>query len=285
MAMDTRIPTVIVDDHDHARTFIRRFVEMSFPDDIVIVEEAHSVDTALEAIRRTEPRLLFLDIDLGDGNGFELLDLLEARRERMQVIIVTAFHHHSKAALRYQAAEYLDKPVIPKEFREGVARVIAKIRTMLANEAALHDVEALRSERDAFAAQLRLQTNVSTAPLVYTVRHQSPTNPVTEIPLHDILSCEGKKDWTIIHRAGSTKTVEVSKSIGMVEKDLAKYPFFLRIGRSSLINLKHCSVVDNTQKNEICVTVPRLGELFVEPAYKDAVRTAIMPFLREQEHP
>lgn len=278
--MDTRIPAVIIDDHDHARAFIRRFVESHFSPEMVIMGEADSVHTALEVIQRTEPRLLFLDIDLQDGSGFEVLELLQTMRERMQVIIVSAFKDQYKSALRYDAAEYLDKPINPKEFREGVERVLQKVHTMIRNEQLHLDHERLRSERDRFAEQLRLHTNITQTPEVYTVRHQNPTNPITEIPLREIVYCHADKDYTFIHRTNSKKPVQVSKNLGTVEEELAKYPFFCRITRSYLINLAHCAVMDTPQKDEMCVTVPQLGDVSVERAFKERFRAAIQPFMK-----
>ena len=87
--------------------------------EVEIVGEAESVADALQAIARTEPQLVFLDIELGGGDGFDLLAALE--RPPM-VVFVTAYAEHAVEAFAVNAVDYLLKPVEPERLAESLAR-------------------------------------------------------------------------------------------------------------------------------------------------------------------
>jgi len=85
------------------------------------VAEADSVDTALSAIREFNPDLLFLDVEMPKGNGFDLLEQME--EVNFETIFVTAFDHYAIQALNYSAAYYLLKPVSIDELIAAVDKI------------------------------------------------------------------------------------------------------------------------------------------------------------------
>src|SRR4029079_16074500 len=87
---------------------------------VEIVGEAENLDEAKNAIERTQPQLVFLDIELGGGDGFDLLAALE---RPPIVVFVTAYAEHAVEAFAVDAADYLLKPVESERLAESLARV------------------------------------------------------------------------------------------------------------------------------------------------------------------
>lgn len=113
--------TLIIDDEQPSREALRHYLGKYCPD-VTVVGEAESVASALMAIRELAPDLLFLDIEMPYGNGFDLLEQLPAKHE-LEVVFVTAYEQYALRALRMSAAHYLLKPVDIDDLVEAVARV------------------------------------------------------------------------------------------------------------------------------------------------------------------
>ena len=100
---------LIVDDEHLARQAMRRL--LAGHPEVEIVGEADSIETAIAAVRQAEPQLIFLDIDLGAGDGFDVL----AQLERPPVVVfVTAYAEYAVEAFEVNAVDYLLKPVAPE---------------------------------------------------------------------------------------------------------------------------------------------------------------------------
>ncbi|MBD1208468.1 MAG: response regulator [Ignavibacteria bacterium] len=119
---------IIVDDEKAQRFTLQRKLEAAFSGTVTIIGEAFSVDTAIFAIRNLEPDIVFLDIDLIGGTGFDVLDAFPALT--FEVVFVTSYPEFGARAFRYQAIDYILKPIDPDELREAVKRVLnARPRT------------------------------------------------------------------------------------------------------------------------------------------------------------
>jgi two-component system LytT family response regulator len=108
---------LIVDDEHLARQAMRRLL-VAHPG-IEIVGEADGVSGALREIERTRPQLVFLDIELGGADGFDLLAQLE---QPPVVVFVTAYAEHAVEAFAVNAVDYLLKPVDPERLAESLKR-------------------------------------------------------------------------------------------------------------------------------------------------------------------
>jgi two-component system LytT family response regulator len=109
---------VIVDDEHLARQAMRRL--LAAHPDVEIAGEAESLAEAIDAVGRTAPQLVFLDIELGGGGGFDLLAALE---HPPVVVFVTAYPQYAADAFAVEAADYLLKPVEPERLAESLDRV------------------------------------------------------------------------------------------------------------------------------------------------------------------
>jgi two-component system, LytTR family, response regulator len=255
----TKIRAMIIDDQPQARSFLRRYVERFFAEHIELVAEADRVDAAVEAIQRMRPELVFLDIDLTDGTGFEVLDVVEHLRPTMQIIFVTAFKEHLKLAIRYDAVDYLDKPLISKEFIQGVERAMVKIHAAQATQRVAQELEVLKAK---FPAAPLEET-------VLTIRHVSEIQPETRLPIDNIMYCLAAGSYTEIFHRNSVTSVTASHTIGTYEQELEAHGF-LRINRSVVVNPQYCRF-GKEKGNRVVVTLPNGMEHYVEPLYKDRV--------------
>ncbi len=112
------ITTLIVDDEKLAREGLKSMLR-EFPE-IEIVGEAANVDEALDMIDRLKPALLFLDIEMPEKNGF---DLLEELIETPCVVFTTAYNEFAIKAFEVNALDYLLKPVQAQRLREAISKV------------------------------------------------------------------------------------------------------------------------------------------------------------------
>src|SRR5258707_1651135 len=108
---------VIVDDEHLARQAMRRL--LAAHPEVDIVGEAETTDEAIAVIKRLQPQLVFLDIELGGDDGFDLLAALE---RPPVVVFVTAYAEYAVEAFEVNAVDYLLKPVAPDLLAESLAR-------------------------------------------------------------------------------------------------------------------------------------------------------------------
>lgn len=115
---------VLVDDEDPVRAGLRSALE-ALPVDTTVVGEAGDVPGAVAVIEREAPDLVLLDIWLGDGTGFDVLDRLKAPAN---VVFVTAFDHYAVRAFQRGALHYLLKPVSREDLRTALERAREQAR-------------------------------------------------------------------------------------------------------------------------------------------------------------
>lgn len=113
--------TLIADDEPGARATIQNFLRQKFPD-IKLIGEVGSVDEAVKMLQHHPVELLFLDIEMQDGTGFDLLDQLPLID--FNVIFTTAHNDFAIKAFRYNAIDYLLKPIDIDEFVPAVQKAI-----------------------------------------------------------------------------------------------------------------------------------------------------------------
>jgi len=121
------IRAVIIDDEKLARDVIFNYLKEYCPD-VEVVAQAATVQTAYEAIIKTAPDLIFLDIEMPDGKGFDLLKMFD--KINFRIIFVTAYSEYAIKAFRFSALDYLLKPVKIDELIEAVAKI--RIRNSMA---------------------------------------------------------------------------------------------------------------------------------------------------------
>ncbi|MEL6340056.1 MAG: LytTR family DNA-binding domain-containing protein [Myxococcota bacterium] len=109
---------LIVDDERLARVALKSLLRER--DDVTVVGEAHSVETAVRAVDALYPDVLFLDVRMRDGDGFDLLSRVNVRAH---VVFVTAHSDHALGAFEVNALDYLMKPVQPPHLDRALSRI------------------------------------------------------------------------------------------------------------------------------------------------------------------
>jgi len=237
------IRAVIVDDEKLARDVISNYLQDYCPD-VEVVAMASSLKTAWSAIQKTSPDLVFLDIEMPDGNGFDLLNMFE--KIDFKVIFVTAYSEYAIKAFRFSALDYLLKPVKIDELIDAVARVRSTKTPGITSEII--------------------------SSLLNNIRGNSPKQSTLIIPnikgfevlrVTDIIMCQADGYCTDFHLSGNRKVVS-SKNLKHFD-GLLEDQNFLRVHHSYLVNLEH--VTGYTRQGEILLSEGL--KAFLGDAYKN----------------
>jgi len=224
------IRAVIIDDEQPAREVISNFLGEYCPD-VEVVAKASSVKTGYNAIRKSSPDLIFLDIEMADGKGFDLLNMFE--RIDFKIIFVTAYSEYAIKAFRFSAVDYLLKPIKIDELIDAVARVRSAARSGISSEI----VSALLSNlREGSAKQSTL--------IIPNIKG------FEVLRVAEIIMCQADGYCTNFHIAGQRKVVS-SKNLKHFDGLLADQNF-LRVHHSYLVNLDH--VTGYTRQGEILLS-------------------------------
>ena len=149
-----KIRTLIVDDESVARRRIRRL--LSTDPEIGVIGECSDGSTAGETIARERPDLVFLDIQMPERDGFEVVAALDPDA-LPAIVFVTAFDRYALQAFDVHAIDYLLKPYTPERFRTAVQRAKARIQGSRVDASLASFAQALR-ERPRYVARLPVKT-------------------------------------------------------------------------------------------------------------------------------
>lgn len=115
-----KLKAIIVEDEQSSREILKGYLER-YCSDVTLVGMADSVKPALELIRLHKPNLVFLDIEMPFGNGFDLLD--QVQEINFEIVFTTAFTNYALQAIQVSASHYLLKPINIDELVEAVDQV------------------------------------------------------------------------------------------------------------------------------------------------------------------
>lgn len=205
-----KLKALVVEDEANSREILRNYLAKYCPD-IDLLGEASSAQEGLVLIKEKDPDLVFLDVEMPFGNGFDLLDQVPERT--FETVFVTAYDHYAKDALNNQAAYYLTKPIAIEELIKAVAHV----KEIREKENALHD--------RVLPASLSQMQGKLTLPQL---------DGFIVINTDEILYCKADDNYTEIYLAD--KKHLVSKTLRYFEQALEAYPF-ARIHKSYVVNV------------------------------------------------
>lgn len=203
------IPAVIIDDVEQARITLREDLETYCPD-IEIIGEADGVVSGGKLLREVQPDIVFLDIQMQDGSGFDLLEILGDFS--FKIIFTTASDAYAIKAFRFSAIDYLLKPIDPDELTEAVKKASTGTRR--------ESVDALLQNVKGQKAPTRLALN--TLEKIHVVK------------IEDILRCESSANYTIFYFVGGRQLL-VTKTLKEFDNMLSDQGF-MRVHQSHLIN-------------------------------------------------
>lgn len=242
---------ILIDDEISNLENLRTLLEKHCPQ-VTIMATAQSVRAAVDAIEKFLPDLVFLDIQMGEQTGFDVLKLLPKRH--FEVIFVTAYDQYGIQAVKFAALDYLLKPIDIEELIVAVHKADYKLATQIKT-----------SQLDFLLQQLKKpDTNASTIAL----QMQSEIRYVT---LSEIIRCEADNTYTYFFLASSEKIL-VSKSLKEYA-DLLRPNGFLRTHQSHLVNPKY---VKSWLKEDGGILLLRSGEKIpISKPNKETVKQAL----------
>lgn len=216
------LSALIIDDEKNGRENLSGLIKSHCPQ-IKMVGEANSVTQAIREIQEKQPQLIFLDIEMPGGNGFQLLE--HFKDFPFEVIFVTAYDNYAIKAIRFSASDYILKPINLNELIAAIDKVSQRISNQDENQ--------------------RIRQ------LYQNTLH--PANPKIGLPTVDrvefvevksIIRCQGESNYTHLYFTDK-KPLLVAKSLIEFEELLAEYGF-IRIHKTHLVNLHHvCSFTKN----------------------------------------
>lgn len=254
-----KLRALIVDDELHARENLK-FMLQNYCPEIEVVGMAGDEKSAIEAVGKLEPQVIFLDICMPSGTeGFDFLDALPDKK--FQVVFVTAFKDYAIQALNANAIHYLLKPVDVDDLKNAVKKLVSTSQLFADNgEQLINYIKSLEN--------LSRSGKPGSAISRITINHSKGFKIVDP---NDFMYLEGDGNYTSIVFVDESRYVD-TKSIGVYENLLDTRHFF-RIHKSHIINLNyvkeflndegHFVVMRNNTRLAVSrLRVPQFVELF-----------------------
>jgi two-component system LytT family response regulator len=197
---------LIVDDEHDGREIIKSLLVARHSEHLTEIKTASSVDEALKTISDFNPDLVFLDVNMPLKSGFDLLE--ELGKFRFEVIFVSAHDQYAIEAFRVSALDYLLKPVDLKAFDEAFNKAVTQIKQKKTPNQTLSSNDKIGlTTRDGFVI----------------------------INLQDIIRCEADSNYTVFVLEKNQRII-VSRTLKEAGKILERFPAFVRVQRSYIIN-------------------------------------------------
>lgn len=207
------IKTIIIDDEQNSREAIENLVKSYCPD-LQVVATANSVEEGIAIIKKEKPDLVFLDIEMPDKSGFDLLAQLDTID--FEVIITTGYEQYAVKAFKTVALDYLLKPIDVNDLELAVAKVLEKRKKRRVNK-----------NFDVFIQNWKSGGNEQIA--------LASSEGFVFVKVKDIIYCKGDGAYTYFY-IKDTPRITVSKNLKEFEELLKEQSFF-RVHKSYLINL------------------------------------------------
>ncbi len=222
------IKAILIDDDANLRVGLKSMLSRYAPQ-IEVVGEGESVSSGFEIIEKNPSDVLFLDIQLGDGTGFDILEKLIQHNGKInqQIVFITAFEQYAVKAFRFSALDYLLKPVDPEDLKQVTDKIVQAVIKNSSNENVGILLENIRKKTKEFK---RIVLSNSDGAHVFEVS--------------DIIRCESEDNYTkffIINH----KPVLISKTLKEYEELLSPHGFE-RVHQSHLINMAYVKAFNKT---------------------------------------
>lgn len=214
------LKAVIVEDEKNSQELLKELIS-EYCEGVEVAAIAGNVAEGLAALKEHTPNLLFLDIELPDGDGFQILE--NAEKLDFDVIFTTAYDQYAMKAFKFAATDYLLKPVDIDELQSAVERVTEKQKE--------EDTSDKSEQLSALIANVRNMGKPFKRIVLPTSNGFTVVNP------EDIIRCESDRNYTFIF-LNDKRRILVSRTIKEYDEMLRDFNFF-RIHQSHLINLAY----------------------------------------------
>jgi two-component system, LytTR family, response regulator len=218
------INAIIIDDEIHCRKTLQMLLKEYCPD-VRVTEQCSDAESGLIAIQRHKPDLIFLDIEMPNMNGFEMLEKIT--EINFEIIFTTSYDQYAIKAIRFSALDYLLKPVEREELQRAVQKVSQRLQFPIPQ-------------------QLEILLQKIHQPISPIQRIALPTmEGLQMIAVSSIISCASDSNYTVFFLKNKQKII-VSRPLKEIEEMLEEYSF-LRVHNSYLVSLNE---IDKYVKGE-----------------------------------
>ncbi|GAB5554399.1 MAG: LytTR family DNA-binding domain-containing protein [Saprospiraceae bacterium] len=220
---------LIIDDESKARSSLRQMLQLFCPD-VEVIGEADGVRSGQQLIKEQTADLVFLDIEMQDGTGLDLLRQLG--KVDFQVVFVTAYNQYAVEAFRLSAIDYLLKPIQPERLVESVNRARKNGRVQTGIGTLLENMQ-IQTKQDR-------KVVLKDADSLYVIQ------------IKDILHCQADGGYTHFIIQGQ-KTITTSINLKEYEKLFGDFGF-IRCHHSHLVNLQHIIRFDKADGGQLVLS-------------------------------
>jgi two-component system LytT family response regulator len=228
---------IIVDDEEKSRRVLRSLLEKFCPE-IQISGEAEGVEKAAQLVKELKPGLVFLDIQMPTGSGFDLLRKYEELP--FEVIFVTSYDEYAINAIKFSALDYLMKPVEVEDLKRAVGKAVKK---SAGSNTGLQVINLLNNtSEDHVEKSVAVHVN----------------EKVMFVKINNIIRIEADNRYAHLHTKDGNKYT-VTKTLKEFEEFLANNRSFVRINKNYMLNLNS---VKNYSKGEPCIIETEDGMTF-----------------------
>lgn len=215
------IKAVLIEDEKNSRLVLKSILQAECPN-VQILGEAGSVEEGRTLIETREPDLVFLDVQMPDGTGFDVIAAFPD--PKFKVIFVTAYSQYAIKAFKYSAIDYVLKPIE----RSELVAAVNKIEEIESKDQYSEKVNTLVQNRKSFE-RIALTT----------------TEGIIFAKVKEIIRCEAESNYTTLFLDDGRKLV-VSKTLKDMDEMLSSAGFY-RVHKSHLVNLEHVDQFINAE--------------------------------------
>ncbi len=216
-----KIRCIIVDDEPPARDELAWL--LSEHDDIEIVDRAGSASGAIAAIRKHGPDLVFLDIEMPGGSGFDVVEGISDMENPPLFIFATAYDRYAVQAFEESAADYILKPFSGKRLSKSLDKIRKELSSRIPGD--------IRGEIASLLGEARKPSAVTRVSVEQKGR-------ILLLNPDEIVFCEYADKRVMVHTRDRNRPLHGISTMEKLEKHLASGPFF-RSHRNYLVNLDH----------------------------------------------
>ncbi|MCV9387601.1 LytR/AlgR family response regulator transcription factor [Reichenbachiella ulvae] len=221
---------LILDDESSARQTIQSYIQKNIPQ--AEIKEAFSIDSAFEVLEGFQPDVALLDINLAEGvTSFDFLAHLTPEQRGFKIIFVSAHDEYAVKAFKFNAIDYILKPINPFEFKAAITKVL--------DEPSPTDEEQIESLSESLKSRNQQLRRI-------VLKDQ---NSIQIVDVDEILYCKSDSNYTVFALQNGQEVV-ISRTLKDYESILRELGFY-RPHRSYLINMNHLRKYDKREGGAI----------------------------------
>lgn len=237
-----KLRAILVDDEEGARDVLQNLL-LRFCPEVELIAKCENVTKAVEVINSEKPDLVFLDIEMPNYAGYEIVNFF--KEINFEIIFVTAYDQYAIRAFEIAAIDYLLKPIDIERLKLAVARALQQRNIQQQSQ------------------RLNLLSNTLESKQLKNIV-VSDKGQQNIIPIESIIAIEAQESYCIIHT--TEKKIVASKNLKHFETVLEGLPQFIRVHKSWMVNKEH---IKNYSKSDLSIQLSN-GLLTKLSKYKKA---------------